>query len=130
MIPRRFGAIGLLLAIFALGLVAGGVGLRVLERSRATAGRHPSGREAYFARLTTELDLTAAQQDSLRAIIRRNEPVMDSMWQDIRPRFDSVRITMRNEIRAQLTPDQQRKYTEMLERREREFRARRAANRE
>lgn len=109
--------------------MAGGVGLRTWERSRAAVGRHATGREAYFARLSTELGLTAAQQDSLRAIVRRNEPMMDSMWQEIRPRFDSVRVRMRNEIRAQLTPDQQQKYTEMIERREREYRARRA-NRE
>jgi hypothetical protein len=129
MTRTRAGAIGLLTAIFALGLVAGGVGLRTWERSRAAAGRHSTGREAYFARLSTELGLTTVQQDSLRAIVRRNEPVMDSMWQEIRPRFDSVRVRMRDEIRAQLTPDQQQKYTEMIERREREYRARRA-NRE
>lgn len=130
MIRSRSGAIALLFAVFALGLVAGGVGIRMGDRSRAAPSRHPTGREAYFARLTTELDLSASQQDSIRAIVGRNGPAMDSMWQEIRPRFDSVRTAMRAEIRAQLTPGQQQKYTEMLERREREYRARRAENRE
>jgi hypothetical protein len=52
---------------------------------------------------------------------------MDSMWQEVRPRFDSVRAIMRGEIRGQLTSEQQTMYQQMIERREREQRERKNA---
>ena len=80
-----------------------------------------------MARLTEELELSRQQQDSIRAVLDRHRPEMDSMWQEVRPRFDSVRTIMRGEIRTQLTPEQQQKYQQMIERRERESRERKNA---
>jgi hypothetical protein len=51
---------------------------------------------------------------------------MDSMWGEVRPRFDSLRTLVRDEIRGQLSPEQATKYQEMIERRNREYRERRA----
>jgi hypothetical protein len=51
--------------------------------------------------------------------------MMDSMWQEVRPRFDSVRTEMRNEIKAQLSPEQQRLYDELRERKAQENKNRR-----
>jgi len=52
---------------------------------------------------------------------------MDSMWQEVRPRFDSVRTIIRGEIRSLLSPEQQGKYQQLIERREREQRERKNA---
>jgi hypothetical protein len=51
---------------------------------------------------------------------------MDSMWGEVRPRFDSLRTLVRDEIRSQLTPDQAAKYQEMIERRNRDYQERRS----
>jgi hypothetical protein len=77
--------------------------------------------------MTEELKLSTEQQDSIRSVLDRHRPAMDSMWQEVRPRFDSVRAIMRGEIRTQLSSDQQQKYQQMIERREREQRERKNA---
>ena len=126
MIRSRLGATGLLLAVFALGALAGGVGVSMAEHGEEDGGTRRNSRESYITRLTTELDLSGAQRDSIRAIMERNKPAMDSMWGEVRPRFDSLRTLVRDEIRSQLTPDQAAKYQEMIERRNREYQERRA----
>ena len=107
MTRSRLAAAGLLLAVFALGALAGGVGVSVAEHRRAGVGTQPRGREGMLARPDQRSwSCPGTQQDSIRAILERHEPAMDSMWREVRPRFDSLRGVVRDEIRAQLTPDQ------------------------
>jgi len=128
MIPRsRLGAVGLLIAAMSFGALVGGIAVSAAEHRGMGPATHRHGRDGYMARLTEELTLTSAQQDSIRSVLDRHRPEMDSMWQEVRPRFDSVRSIMRGEIRAQLAPDQQQKYLQMIERRERESRERKNA---
>lgn len=128
MIPRsRLGAVTLLVAAMSVGALVGGIAVSVAEHRGAGPGNHNHGRDGYVARLTEELTLTAAQQDSVRSVLDRHRPEMDSMWQEVRPRFDSVRTIMRGEIRAQLSSEQQQKYQQLIERRERESRERKNA---
>ena len=107
-------AVLLLLAAFALGAVAGIGGLALSHRSPGM-GR-PPGSSGYLARLSKDLDLTPVQRDSVGAILKRFEPRMDSIWQDIRPRFETLKSELRSDISAQLTPDQQRRYADQLAR--------------
>ena len=128
MIPRsRLGAVGLLVAAMSFGALVGGIAVSAAEHRGTGPGNHNHGRDGYVARLTEELQLTSAQQESVRAVLDRHRPEMDSMWQEVRPRFDSVRTIMRGEIRVQLSPEQQQKYQQMIERREREQRERKNA---
>jgi Spy/CpxP family protein refolding chaperone len=123
MIPRsRLGAVVLLVAAMSFGALIGGIAVSVAEHRGVGPATHRHGRDGFMARLTEELELTTAQQDSIRTVLDRHRPEMDSMWQEVRPRFDSVRTVMRGEIRAQLTSEQQAKYQQMIERREREQR--------
>jgi len=73
--------------------------------------------------LTKELDLSATQQDSVRAIFRRHRAQMEAIWRSVHPRYDSIRAVLEVEINAQLTPDQQRRHRELLDRIARERRA-------
>lgn len=125
----RLSATLLLLAALVLGAVLGGVAVSVAEHRGKDRGPNGQGREGLLVRLTDQLDLTPVQQDSIRAVLSRHDPAMDSMWREVRPRFDSVRNVVRFEIRAQLDADQQRKYSDMLEKRDREYRQRRANER-
>ena len=54
---------------------------------------------------------------------------MDSLWRDMRPRFDSLRQVARSAIVAQLDVGQQEKYQAMLARRDSMYRERRSNGR-
>lgn len=128
MTRSRLAAAGLLLAAAAVGAALGAAATSYAEhRERDSRGR--GGRDGYVDRLTAELTLTAAQQETIRGILLRTEPVMDSMWREIRPRFDSIRLSVRSEIKAQLTPDQLTRYEVMLARRDSTYRERRSNGR-
>ena len=60
-----------------------------------------------------ELDLQPAQQDSIRAVLERWRPAMDSAWAEVRPRLETVRARIRSDIAAQLTEEQRVQYEAM-----------------
>ena len=104
----RLQAAGLLVAVFAAGIIAGGAAVAAASGwDRAPgAGTFPV---RMIDRLSTELALSPAQQESVRVILDRHAPA-----------FDQLRSTVRAEIRILLTPEQQDRYARMLERLDRE----------
>lgn len=110
--PRRsrLGATLLLVGVFIAGAVAGGAagathffGLR----------RGPRGPGGFVQYLAGELKLSPAQQDSVRAILRRHSGQFDSVWADMRPRFETLQQAVRSEIAAQLDGAQREKYDDL-----------------
>ena len=132
MIKSRSAAIRLLALAFALGGLVGGAATMMADRgNHVRSGHGEDGRQGYVSRLSTELDLTADQQNVIGGVLRQHEPVMDSMFRAIRaqhPELDQQRMAVRQEIRATLTPDQVVKYDAMLARRDSAHRAREATN--
>jgi Spy/CpxP family protein refolding chaperone len=61
------------------------------------------------------LDLTESQQAEVESILARRESDMAALWQDVRPKFDALRDTIRTKIMDVLTEEQQQKYRELLE---------------
>lgn len=122
----RLAAAGLLLAVFGVGVLAGMAGVSIAEHRDSGGGSRGRGLEGYLAHLTAELGLSKAQQDSLRDVMDRHKPAMDSMWGEVRPRFDSLRALVRSEIREQLGPAQVARYDSMLAAREQATRERRS----
>ena len=116
----RWRAASLLVAVFLVGLLSG-AGVSAWA-GRAMDDDHHGKRKSrgYLARLTTELDLTAEQQDSVRAILDRYEPAFDSLWQETRPRFETLRAGIRSEVRTHLTTEQRTEYDALIERRRRD----------
>lgn len=108
----KLSAVGLLAAMAAAGFAAG------FATSSFAGGRRGNGRErpSWSSRLTAELQLTPAQSDSVRAILRYHRGEMRAVFESARPRMDSVRHRINDEIRAVLTPDQQRTYEQLLQR--------------
>jgi Spy/CpxP family protein refolding chaperone len=106
------------LLLLLAGLVGAGLGAWVaLALGPHGPGRgHWHGPEGYVRLLDRELDLSPAQQDSVRAILRRSSGAMESLWAAVRPRFDSLRTMIRAEVRAQLTPEQQARYQDLVRR--------------
>ena len=109
MTRSRLGAAGLLIATFVFGALVGGAATSLADREgHRTRGNHP--RPSYVERLGADLDLTDAQKDSVRAVLERHQPAMDSLRESIRPQFQSERQAIRTQINALLTPEQQAKY--------------------
>jgi Spy/CpxP family protein refolding chaperone len=122
MISSTRRAAALLLATFVLGAAAGAAVMAYATHPPASPpGR---GRSAwYLDHLTRNLDLTPVQQDSVKAVLDRYTPAMDSLMSEIRPRLDTVRTAMRSEIARFLDPRQQKEYDEMRQKHERERKA-------
>jgi hypothetical protein len=114
----------LLLATFAGGALAGGAAIAVADRGDASRDhkRHRHDSDDHLEFMTRRLELTAAQRDSVQAILGRYKPKMDSIWRQLGPRFETIKDSISNDIRRQLTPGQATKYTEMIERFEKERR--------
>ena len=119
---RRAGV--LLVAAFLGGLLLGGVGVMLADRAQHGESRDNRGRSGYMDRLTNELSLTSEQRGAIEEIIIRHEPIMDSLWSAMRRSSEvaAVRSAVRDEIRAQLNPEQREAYERMLERQQRSSR--------
>ncbi|MGH7562597.1 MAG: hypothetical protein ACRENB_16435 [Gemmatimonadales bacterium] len=115
MTRSRLGAGALLAATLLLGLVIGGTASTFADRRQHERRGHGE-RMGYVERLARDVELNPAQQDSVRALLERHRPVMDSLWDVVRPMFDSEREKIRNEIRALLTPQQLEKYNARIHR--------------
>jgi heavy-metal resistance protein len=109
MIPR-WRATVLLIVVFLAGVGVGVVGWRLLGPPRR--GGRPSPDRA-VEMLDRRLHLRAGQRDSVRAVLERHRPELDSVWAAFRPRFDSLQRVIGKEIEAQLDPDQRTKFAEL-----------------
>src|SRR5688500_6976546 len=113
---RRRAAL-LLAAAFLVGALCGAAGMLVAsQRGMGPSQPRRRGPHGYVEHLTRTLDLSSAQRDSVRAILERHRPAMDSLRREVAPRFETLQNTIRSEIRTQLTPEQQRKLDEMTSR--------------
>lgn len=113
MTRSRTGAVAMLIAAFAIGGLVGGAATSMADRrTHKTRSEHPQ-RPSYVDRLGTEIGLSDPQKDSVRAILERHQPAMDSLWESIRPLLQSERQVIRNQIAALLTPEQQARYVEL-----------------
>lgn len=126
MTRSTWGAAALLIATFAAGALAGGGAMAFAERSGhfRTASRGPRGpnMDGYVEHLSGELRLNRSQKDSVRNILLHYKPAMDSVWDQVGPRLETLRTRIRSEIRDVLTPEQQQRYTDMIARLESERR--------
>jgi hypothetical protein len=121
----KLAAVGLLAAVFVAGGLAGWGGHEAAEREDHSPRGGRGGPDALVSMLSRELALSAPQRDSVRAIIVRHGPEIDSLRARVRPQFDSIKARMRAEIDAQLTPEQRAKHQQLIDqaehhRRERE----------
>jgi Spy/CpxP family protein refolding chaperone len=105
-------------ALLALAAAAGAAAGSVVTARAGREGREGHGRGYgwYVDLLDRELDLSDAQRDSVQAILKRREASMDSILAEMRPRIEAARAVIRNEIGAQLTPDQARRYQDLTAR--------------
>jgi Spy/CpxP family protein refolding chaperone len=109
MIGSRGTASALLIVTFIVGALSG-------AGYQAYADRAPTTTPTYLDRLTTQLRLNETQQQRVKAILEQYSAPMDSLWAEIRPKYEPLRQAMRADIRQVLTDEQRTKYEEMLRR--------------
>jgi hypothetical protein len=114
-------AVTLLLAV----LLAGGVMGWVAHQLAIPSQRPPAaGVDALVTRYTRELNLDAAQQDSVRSILVRRQRETRAIWQEVHPRYEIVRGRAKSEIEAQLRPDQKQQFDALIAQEDQERAAR------
>jgi len=119
-VTPRWRAPLLLVLVFLAGAGVGVVGLRLLGRRHD--GRPTTDRVVDM--LGHRLKLRSGQRDSVRAVLDRHRPELDSVWAAFRPRFDSLQGVIGKEIEAQLDPDQRARFVELRQQFERRRRDR------
>lgn len=115
--PRSRARAGLLLgAAFVLGIIVGALGGGYAHHRFEHRFRGRPTPDMFVHRMTRDLKLTPVQQDSVRAVLKRRQPEMDSLWRSVRPRVETLRNSIRSEIRQQLTADQQARFDKQMRR--------------
>lgn len=105
--------------LFVIGAGAGFAGGIFYHKARLRAAWRafsPKKYETHLVdQLTKELSLTPEQQKTLGSVLDRRRESMTYLWKDGFRRYQAVRDTSRNEIRAMLTDEQRAKYEAWLE---------------
>ncbi len=94
MTKSKTSALLLLVAAFVLGALAGGA-----VSALASSPNKWRSKEAMIERMSADLNLSDAQQDTIRAIIDRHHQ-----------RFRAIREEVRQDIRGALTDEQRNRY--------------------
>lgn len=114
----RVQALLLLAIAFGTGIVGGMALERVravrswrgtAERMRPDFGPPGAGRLGFF----DLLDVTDQQREQIRAILEASRSAMDSVFRSSMPHLLTIHDSVRAEIRAVLTPEQQTRFDEM-----------------
>ncbi|MGD8868607.1 MAG: hypothetical protein PVI01_13300 [Gemmatimonadales bacterium] len=117
----RAQGVALLVVMFVAGVLAG----MALERLRARPDFPPPGQERGMGMIRPfgperlppmfeALNLTADQQAQIAEIIEQSRPRTDELLESMLPRLRAVTDSVRNEIRAVLTPEQAAKLDSLM----------------
>jgi len=114
------------LVIFAAGVVTGGLTVQIRQPRPAP---NPGGnapikkvpampREAQLRelshRMQAELDLAPEQRDRIEAIVRDSQERMKAVRDEVGKKIGEEFREMRQKIRSELTPDQRKKFAEIM----------------
>ncbi|MEZ4649330.1 MAG: hypothetical protein R3E97_11230 [Candidatus Eisenbacteria bacterium] len=111
-------ALFLLFAVFAIGVFAGVAGTRLLSTPQGPPQKKPPKHEhpdrpGLPPHLTEKLSLTSEQETQIDEILQRSQSRTDAIFEEFMPRVRATTDSVRAEIRAILTPEQQKTFDEM-----------------
>ena len=115
---KRGEAAVLVLVVFLLGALLGGVGNHVWgERvwGKQTINTQPT-RDQLVGDLTRDLQLTPDQQKQLGSIVDDTRAQWRTLYNTIEPQHEQIRQQARDRMRAILTPEQKPKFEEFMHR--------------
>jgi Spy/CpxP family protein refolding chaperone len=104
-----------LIVVFGLGAAAGVLGERTLMHKR---DRRPVPDRTPFPLLepvAKALGLTAEQQDRLREVFKRSDERMKTLDTEIHARLREIRAQLKSEVAGILTPEQNAKLEDMIQ---------------
>jgi Spy/CpxP family protein refolding chaperone len=109
----------LVVAVFLLGILVGGVGnhlwdVRVQGEHRTQGGLRP--KEVVISEFTRELQLTSEQQTQLGGIIDDTRAKWHALYAPLDAQHEQIRQEGRSRIRAILTPEQLPKFDAFMQR--------------
>jgi hypothetical protein len=110
------------LVIFASGLVTGALAHRIYTQparspqvnSPAPWVPSPPHRDDLLARMERKLNLTPEQKSRIEQIFQESHERMQKIWEPVHPLARQEFQRVREEIRAELNPEQQQKYEEVF----------------
>lgn len=117
----KLGVALILVAIFLLGCVSGGVSYYIYRNHFVPASaQHPPGpaRRDIVEEMAQSLHLDAQQKEKLNVIIQQSRQRYSALSQQFRPQYDQIRTETDQAIRGILRPDQQQIFTDTLEKME------------
>lgn len=115
-----------ILTVFVLGILCGVLGTHLFYNCRMDSilcARGQSREERLVNRLDRRLDLDAGQMEKVRGIVRETQEEIKVIRRQIRPQMDAAIDKSKMKISAILTPEQRKKYEQMIaERKEKSHR--------
>ena len=128
------------MVIFVTGVVTGGLMVRHVDHGRDRRPQHSTGaarsgqptaagamRIEFLRRMERELDLTPAQREPIDKILKEGQERMKKLMDTVEPRRrEEFKKTM-EEFRAVLTPEQQKRFDELVKQQQQRGREQRKA---
>lgn len=111
------------IVIFGAGVFTGGLLVNHVDRSQRVTPRPPPalpvphGYERgnqFIKQLNDRLQLTADQKDKIQKIVAAGQEQNTYIWTNVEPKMVAVIQDVNQKIRAQLTPEQQKDFDELL----------------
>lgn len=105
-----------LVVVFVLGAVTG-VGLGGVYRSKTDAsfrGSPGRNRDAMFEKMRSDLNLTEEQSKEMRKVLDETGNDFRALRNELRPRYEELRLKTRGRMRALLTAEQQGKFDTLM----------------
>lgn len=114
---RSWEAAALVLVVFVLGVLLGGLGDHLWGKKVWGGAPTPiTHRDQIIDNLTHELDLTPEQVRQVTAAVDQKQAEIEKLYAPLDAQRDQIRLQGREQIRAVLTPEQQVKFDAFINR--------------
>jgi Spy/CpxP family protein refolding chaperone len=128
------------MVIFGTGVVTGGLLVRHADHGRDRRPQHATGavrqaqpnvagvmRIEFLRRMERELDLTPAQREPIDKVLQEGQERMKKLMDTVEPRRREVFKKTMDEFRAVLTPEQQKRFDDLVKQQQQRAREQRKA---
>jgi Spy/CpxP family protein refolding chaperone len=104
----------LVIIVFALGILLGGLGTHLWGERVWGHQAAPNSRDEIIGRMTHEVGLTPEQQTQVTAIVDDTRAQWRALYSPLDPEKDEIRQQSRAKLRALMTPEQKVKLEEFF----------------
>jgi Spy/CpxP family protein refolding chaperone len=104
----------LVIIVFALGILLGGLGTHLWGERVWGHQAAPNSRDEIIGRMTHEVGLTPEQQTQVTAIVDDTRAQWRALYSPLDPKKEEIRQQSRAKLRALMTPEQKVKLEEFF----------------